>query len=92
MTDDTKQALAILAPICDLLHVEIDADEKVMVMNGQKIGIACNSTYATVMEGIGYLFAEKYAGKFRRHVMGAYTLEAIKRYWVKGKQSEGSEE
>ena len=92
MTDDTKQALAILAPICDLLHVEIDADEKVMTMDGQKIGIACNSTYATVMEGLGFLFLREYRNKFRKHMLSGDTLEAIKRYWVKGKQSEGSEE
>ena len=82
MTEDTKKALEILKPICDLLHMEIDADENIMTINGQKVGIAFNSIYATVMEGIGYLFYEAYANRFRAHILSDETKDVIKRYWV----------
>ena len=92
MTEDTKKALEILKPICDLLRMEIDADENIMTIDGQKVGISCNSTYATVMEGIGYLFLIAYANRFREHYLSDETKEAIKRYWLKKKNSEGSDD
>lgn len=92
MTEDTKKALEILKPICDLLRMEIDADENTMSIDGQKVGISCNSTYATVMEGIGMLFLLRYVNQFRTHKISDETKEAIKRYWLKKKISEGSDD
>lgn len=89
MTEDTKKALEILKPICDLLRMEIDADENIMTIDGQKVVISFNSTYATVMEGIGYLFLIAYANRFREHYLSDETESAIKWYWVKEKESEG---
>ena len=54
-------------------------------MNGQPIGIACNSTYATLMEAIGYIFYQEYA-RFRYGTkMNRKLQETITRYWVRRK-------
>jgi hypothetical protein len=44
------------------------------------------------MEGIGYIFYRGYAEGFRPHPISKASEEAIKRYWVKKRQSEGSQE
>ena len=60
MTDDTKRALEIIAPMAKEFCIEVKADYEFLYCNGQAIGIACNSTYATVKEFIGYVFATVY--------------------------------
>jgi hypothetical protein len=92
ITPDIEQAVKILLPICQELGYQIYADGSVMTIDGQKIGVGCNSTYATVMEGIGYIFYRGYAEGFRPHPISKASEEAIKRYWVKKRQSEGSQE
>ena len=81
MTEEAKQAVEILAPICKELHIDIKADGNRLYLNGQGIGIACNSTYATVMEGLGYIFLKKYP-QFRMVAVTQSLQKAIKRHWV----------
>ena len=90
ITPDIAEAVKILWPICEELNIELSADGSVMNIGGQKIGVSCNSTYATVMEAIGFLFYHEYAHRFRTHEISDETEEAIKRYWIKERQSEGS--
>ena len=65
MTNDTRRAMTILKPLMDELAVRMSATDKMLFLNGDAIGISCNSTYATVMEAIGWLFLKKYIGGFR---------------------------
>lgn len=90
ITPDIEKAVKILLPICEELGYQIHADGSVMTIGGQKIGVRFNSTYATVMEGLGFLFLREYRNRFRQHMLSGDTMEAIKRYWIKEKQSEGS--
>ncbi len=90
ITPDIAEAVKALRPICEGLNIELSADGSVMNIGGQKIGVSCNSTYATVMEGIGYLFYTAYSMGFRQNKMSKSTKEAIKRYWIPDRQSEGS--
>ena len=55
MTEDTRRALQIIEPIMQELGVEVETTDKpcCLYLDGQAIGISCNSTYATVMEAIG---------------------------------------
>lgn len=92
MTPDTEKAMQILQPICDELGFTLSADERVIIICGQKIGISCNSTYATVMEAIGFIFFREFAHGFRPHDLSGETYEAVKRYWLPKKQSEWSDE
>ena len=91
ITPDIAEAVKALRPICDGLNIELSADGSVMNIGGQKIGVSCNSTYATVMEGLGFLFLRGYAEGFRHHSISQASQEAIKRYWIKERQSEGSD-
>lgn len=82
MTEDTKRALEILQPICDLLGISLAADKGLLYMRDQAIGIGCNSTYATVMEAIGYIFQTEYPRFRQGAVTGRDLEEDIKRYWL----------
>lgn len=79
MTNDTYRAQCIIQPIADELGIQVRADENYLYLNGQAIGIACNSTYATIMEFIGYLIFLWAEAKCEA-VPGAMTRR-IKRYW-----------
>lgn len=79
MTDDTKRALDIIKPLAAELGIRVQADENYLFLNGQAIGIACNSTYATIMEFIGYLIF-LWAKDKCEAVPGAMTRR-IRRYW-----------
>lgn len=82
MTEDTKRAIEIMKPICGLLGIDLSADGGMLYIGDQAIGIACNSTYATCMEAIGYLFMEEWP-KFRRgSVPDACLKLEITRYWI----------
>lgn len=65
MTADTERAMAVIKPLADELKYNVDADENLLYVNGIGIGIACNSTYATVMEFIGYIFLVEFCNNFR---------------------------
>lgn len=83
MTDDTKRALEILKPIADELCIEMKATDKLLIMNGQAIGIACNSTHATLLEAIGWIFIERYMKGFRAVDIEPDELnDTVKRFWV----------
>lgn len=90
ITPDIERAVELLKPICDELGWSLEADGSVMTIDGQKIGVSCNSTYATLMEGLGFLFLRGYAEGFRHHSISQASQEAITRYWIKERQSEGS--
>lgn len=79
MTEDTKRALDIIKPLAAELGIRVQADENYLFLNGQAIGIACNSTYATIMEFIGYLIF-LWAKDKCEAVPGAMTRR-IRRYW-----------
>lgn len=79
MSEDTMRALDILSPLAKELGILVDADDHYLFCNGQAIGIACNSTYATVMEFVGYcifLWA-----KDRCESVPKNMVTRIKRYW-----------
>ena len=83
MTEDTRRAIAIIQPLLDSLGVEAEADDSVLYMDGQAIGIGCNSTYATVMEAIGWIFWERYSKKFRPvDIAKGEVDDTIKRFWI----------
>lgn len=83
MTEDTKRALEIMWPIAEELNIKVEANDKILKMDGQAIGIACNSTWATMMEMIGWIFIERYCRDFREIDIDWNELnETIKRYWI----------
>lgn len=49
ITPDIEKAVKILQPICEECGYTIHADGSVMTIDDQKIGVSCNSTYATVI-------------------------------------------
>lgn len=83
MTEDTKRALEIIKPIADFLKIEVSADWKLLYVNNLAIGIACNSTYATIMEFIGFLLMSEYP-KFRDIHIDKSDIDNIERYWICG--------
>lgn len=88
MTDDTKRAVEILQPIMEELGIPMEATNSRLILRDDAIGIDCNSTWATVMEAIGWLFLKAYAQDFRPSVseeMDYDLREDIQRYWIKRK-------
>lgn len=88
MTNDTERALAIIKPLADSLRINVSADENLLYVNGMGIGIGCNSTYATVMEFIGYVFLQEYNHSFRQIWLKADQKNAIMKYWFSPEQLE----
>jgi len=83
MTPDTERAINAIKPLCDALRIEIEADDKRLYMDGQAIGISSNSTLATLMEAIGYIFLECYERDFRKGTLDQRRIkDNIKRYWL----------
>ena len=84
MTNDTARAVEALKPLMDYLNVDIEADEKRLYMGGQAIGISCNSTWATLMEAIGWLFLQKYVPDRERYnkVLTPEGKRKIKEFWM----------
>lgn len=82
MTEDTKRAIEIIQPIADELDIKVTATDRILRMDGQAIGISCNSTYATLMEMIGWIFLDKYVNEFRRVGLDRDAEEDIARYWI----------
>lgn len=85
MTEDTKRALEIIKPIADELKLDVRADDKMLYVGDIGIGISMNSTYATIMEFVGYLYLNHYTKRFRGIKVDADTDELITRYWVNDK-------
>ena len=75
MTKDTARALEAIRPLADELGVRIDADMCNLYIENTTIGIYANSTYATVMEALGYIFITQYPA-FRR--MKRETLDDLR--------------
>lgn len=86
VTEDTKRALEIIKPMADELNIRVRADGHYLFCNGQAIGIACNSTYATVMEFIGYLIFVW--SKDKCEAVPRAMSQRIKRYWYSDEQVE----
>ncbi len=88
-TSDTERALEAIGPMAKTLNIKVEADGNFLYCNGQPIGIGCNSTYATIMEFVGYVFAviythdriEAHGEKLPREV-----ADRIKRYWFSKEQ------
>ena len=81
MTKDTERALAAIQPMAKELGIEVDASDLCLYCNGQAIGIAYNSTYATVKEFLGYALYWT-SKKDARYTISKEFEEEIKRYWV----------
>ncbi len=91
MTEDTKRALEVIAPMAKELHIQVDADNSFLYCNGQAIGIGCNSAYATIKEFIGYVFATVYKHDvFDMHgeALPAKTLNRVRQFWFTRAQLE----
>lgn len=86
MTEDTKRALEIIQPLADELNIQVQADGNYLFCKGQAIGIACNSTYATIMEFIGYLIFVW--SKDKCAPVPRAMSQRIKRYWYSDEQVE----
>lgn len=89
MTEDTKRALEVIAPLAKELHIQVDADNSFLYCNGQAIGIGCNSAYATIKEFIGYVFATVYKHDvFDMHGENVPTkvMHRVKSYWFTDEQ------
>lgn len=85
MTDDTKRALEAIEPIAKALNIKVRADNKFLYLNGQAIGIGCNSAWATVNEFIGYAFCTTWIKDKYIKIPGNLN-ERIKRYWFTKEQ------
>lgn len=89
MTDDTNRALEAIRPIADVLNISVAADDKFLYLNGQAIGIGCNSTWATVNEFIGYAFLKVWMkDKYMYCELSDELRDRIKRYWFTPEQME----
>ena len=89
MTEDTKRALEAIAPMAKELNIDVSSEKNLLFCNGQAIGIACNSTYATIMEFIGYVFLKVYAeDRIKNHgeKVPLRITDRIKDYWLTDKQ------
>lgn len=89
MTEDTKRALEVIAPMAKELNILVSADKSFLYCNGQAIGIGCNSTYATIMEFVGYVFATVYkkeAFDMRGEKVPSTVMQRVKRYWFTAEQ------
>ena len=88
-TLDTSKALMEIRPIAKELNIRVDADENMLYLNGQGIGIMWNSTYATVTEFIAYAFLRLCEQEYRfRDCLTKELEEAVKRHWYSEEKPE----
>ena len=81
MTKDTERALEIIRPIAKMAGVDVKADDNLLYINNDGgIGIACNSTRATVLEFIGWLIIY-YDSHFRDLGLNDKQLATIRLCW-----------
>ena len=86
MTKDTERALEIIKPMAKEFNIDVSADEHCLYCNGQAIGIACNSTFATLNEFLGYAMYWMFLrDRGRWHVMPKSLEMQIKEYWIDDK-------
>lgn len=89
MTDDTKRALEGIEPMAKALNIQVRADNRFLYLNGQAIGIGCNSAYATINEFIGYAFLTVWMkDKYMYCELSDELRDRIKRYWFTPEQLE----
>lgn len=82
MSEDTARALEAIEPMAKSLNIQVRADRKFLYLNGQAIGIGCNSAYATINEFIGYAFLKVWMKDKYMHCEVTEELRnRIKRYW-----------
>ena len=99
MTEDTREAIEIILPLAEKLGISVRANKTTLKMDNQAIGIGCNSTWATLMEMIGWIFYRKYCKEFRPVDIDYQEVkDTIMRYWVNddllkklGEEIEGEE-
>ena len=91
MTEDTAKAIEIIQPIAKELGIHVTATKRFVYMNGHRIGVECNSTYATLMEMIGYIFLIEYP-RFRQVKIKRKLADAITRFWYPKVEEEENEE
>lgn len=80
MTPDTERALKAIEPIAEELNIKVSADDRLLYIDDIAVGISCNSTYATLMEFIGYLILCH--ADDRRWKVTPAQKDVIERYWV----------
>ena len=85
MTNDTRIALEKIKPLAYELNIDVRADDNFLYCNGQAIGIAYNSTYATIVEFIAYAMNDICCKEYRFN-MPQELEKAIKRYWFSKEQ------
>ena len=89
MTDDTKRALEAIEPMAKALNIQVRADGRFLYLNGQAIGIGCNSAYATINEFIGYAFLKVWMkDKYMYCELSGELRDRIRRYWFTPEQME----
>ena len=83
MTEDTMKAMEIITPMAKELRIEVSADNHCLYCNGQAIGIACNSTFATINEFLGYAMLRMLSTNHSRWrgVPNGFDQQVTK-YWV----------
>lgn len=81
MSTNTQRALEIIKPMANELKMAVDADDKFLYLDDIAIGISYNSTWATLMEFIGYVMVREYTQRFRGVWFADRQEEKIKRYW-----------
>lgn len=83
MTADTEAALQIILPMAKELGINVSADYHCLYCNGQAIGIACNSTFATLNEFLGYAMYWMLITNHGRWRLGLAEFEKqAKEYWI----------
>ena len=81
MTKDTERALEIIKPIAEMVGVEVKADDNLLYINNDGgIGIAFNSTKATVLEFVGWLIVY-YDGVWRDLKLTDEQQQIIRTFW-----------
>ena len=69
------------------LNIEVKVQGSFLFLNGQAIGIGCNSAYATINEFIAYVFLTVWH-KYKSFKMPHVVIDQIKRYWFTDEQME----
>lgn len=87
MTPDTEIALKAIGPLAKALRIDVSADDDGhLKINNTLIGIACNSTYATIMEFVGYVFLQEWVHdryyKFNKKGTENDIRNAVRDYWI----------
>ena len=90
MSEDTARALEVIEPMAKALNIHVRADRKFLYLNGQAIGIGCNSSYATIMEFVGYVFAKYWTDGKCIKIPGALKERIDKKIVVTKAREQGS--